>query len=192
MSANVKYSDEFKRAAVARILAGEVPLSVSRDLGLPGTSLIYKWRKQYGDTDRPSISAKSTKGPSGRTVYSLAVKERAIHMVKHEGRSLKETAKELRIPSGRVESWVRNGVKRGMRGEAGAVIIQEQVAVIAPTRQHRSPSPFSNKDTRQYLLLMEASVLAGIRDGRIKTLRDNPELVLALNALVSCERGEDQ
>lgn len=133
------HSPEVKRAAVARILAGERPMAVSRSIGVSNTSSIYKWIEQFKGSAKPNAT-KPRKQPSG-------------------------TPALLPVP---------------------------QVIVAQPTRQHRGPpSAFSNKDTRQYLLMWEQSLLAGIRDGRIKNLRDNPEIVLALNALVASQGGEE-
>jgi transposase-like protein len=207
-----KYTEDFKRAAVARIVAGESPAVVSRDIGVDSNSLIYAWRDKYaGDIKRSAKAAAKMApdvlladgvpsphfGPKGRTVYPLALKQRAVTLVKIEKLSVQEAAKQLSVAPDRIHKWVKEGIKRGAKGEIkrGLPAVQappSQVIVATPTRQHRgAPSPFSSKDTRQYLLMMEASTLAGIREGRIKTLREHPELVLALNALVACERGEE-
>ena len=42
-----RYSEEFKRAAVARVLAGEKAIAVGKDLGVSVMSL-RQWRKKFG------------------------------------------------------------------------------------------------------------------------------------------------
>lgn len=166
-------------------------MAVSKSLGIKSNSLIYAWIRKHGSSSAAGVP-RPGKGPKGRTVYPLALKQRAVAMVKTERKTCAEAAAALGVPADRVTKWTREGVKRGGKGDQLPAVVPEAVLVAVPTRQHRGPpSPFSSKDTRQYLLMMEQSTLAGIRDGRIKNLRDNPELVLALNALCASAAMED-
>lgn len=208
-----EYSEEFKRAAVARIVAGEQALAVSRDIGIDSNSLIYAWRDKYAaDIKRSAKAAASiapgvlitttpSKGPGGRTIYPIALKQQCVALVNISKLSYDDAAAQTGVPKDRIEKWVRTGIKRGARGDlvkskvmgkAGPPVpaAPAQVVVAQPTRQHRGPSPYSNKDTRQYLLMMEQSLIQGIREGRIKNLREHPELILSLNALAASEVTE--
>lgn len=40
------YTDEFKRDAVAMLLDGHSATSVAKRLGISGTNLLYRWKKQ--------------------------------------------------------------------------------------------------------------------------------------------------
>lgn len=194
------YPEDIKRAAVARILQGEAAMAVARSIGINSNSVIYSWRDKYAADIKQSaklaakmapaaiISDKASaphRGPKGRAVYPDSFKQQAVALVKIKGLSKAQAATQMNVPAGLVRRWI----KAGYKPQLPAVIAPAQV-VSTPTRQHAAPSPYSRKDARQYLLMWEQCVLAGIREGRIKNLREHPEHALALNALVALEADE--
>lgn len=199
------YSEEQKRAAVARVMRGEKPMDVSRSIGVNSNNLIYTWISQYKDTTGPTGEnvgsvPKPTKGPKGRLVYPLALKQRAVALVMVSHKTHDEAAAELQIPKDRVVKWVREGVKRGAKGDqaraqAGELIVAPKpaqpvaVAVQSVPRRPKHPSAFGPQDTGHYLQLWERQMLADIRSGKVNGFNATDALVI--NALVSSKASDE-
>jgi len=47
------YTDEFKRNAVAMLLDGHSAASIVQRLGISGTNLLYRWKKQFVESAGP-------------------------------------------------------------------------------------------------------------------------------------------
>lgn len=47
------YTDEFKQQAVRMLLDGHSAMSIADRLGLPGASLLYKWKRQLVNEASP-------------------------------------------------------------------------------------------------------------------------------------------
>ena len=76
-----KYSDELKEEAVQMLLDGHSAQSVVANLGLSGTSLLYRWKAKVVAASGPAATALETR------VYEL---ERELRRVEQERDILKK------------------------------------------------------------------------------------------------------
>jgi transposase-like protein len=94
----VRYSDEYRRAALAR-LSNETVGAVAKDLTISPT-LIRRWKKEM---DKPKAD--------NRKKYTDEFKQKAVARIESEG--LQHVANDLKISSGMLSNWRKGkGLKR--------------------------------------------------------------------------------
>ena len=55
------YSEEFKREAVQMLLDGHSATSIIERLGIPGTTMLYRWRREERERSGPMAASLETR-----------------------------------------------------------------------------------------------------------------------------------
>jgi transposase len=55
------YSEEFKREAVQMLLDGHSATSIVERLGIPGTTMLYRWRREERERSGPMAASLETR-----------------------------------------------------------------------------------------------------------------------------------
>lgn len=99
------FSDDFKRAAVARVKKGEIAAAVAKDLDVSG-SVVRRWVQgvDVGKPARPTKVKGVSTGPAGRKVYSEAFQRAAVARVL-KGESAPQVAEQLKIHNSMLYHW---------------------------------------------------------------------------------------
>ncbi len=115
-----KYSPEFKRTAVDRIVAGESPTAVARELGIR-CKFLYAWKAAgKGSQGAPTVSKRVDGDPQEQEVARL---QRRI-----AGRCQQFCVNAVCSPA----AWVFQLAMRGMHKGAAALLWGEPVANCGP------------------------------------------------------------
>jgi transposase-like protein len=159
------YTDEFKRAAVAR-LANERRADVAKDLDL-SPSLLGGWKVKL-DGGRPS---------SDRKQYSEEFKAQAVARIKAPG-DMAKIAKELGVSSGMLSNW-----RTGNKSHRSKTAPKKKAAKVAKKKSYYVPAAERAQGVASESGMMRAvktsiSLLRGVRS------KANNEDVIHLTAML--------
>jgi transposase-like protein len=90
------YTEEFKKAAIARVAAGEMRKAVATDLKI-AASLITSWRNKIEGTKKKKKKTKMRK-------YDAAVREKALKLL-DDGTTQSDAARRLGVTAAIVHYW---------------------------------------------------------------------------------------
>jgi transposase-like protein len=95
------YTEEFKKAAIARVAAGEMRKAVATDLKI-ASSLITSWRNKIEGTKKKKTGARK---------YDPAVRAKAMTRIA-AGEKASEIARQLKIPPSIIHYWKKSEAKQ--------------------------------------------------------------------------------
>jgi transposase-like protein len=168
------YTDEFKRAAVAR-LATEKRAGIAKDLKV-APSVIYAWRKKFEAAGEPAVN-----GRSSHRRYPEDFKRQAVARCLVPGDAAKVAA-ELGITSGMISQWRSafkgKGNKRGKKAKANGAAKSYYVPVAERSQ---------GVATENGMLRAVKASISLLRGVRAKANTEDPVHLTALLVLATLE-----
>lgn len=188
MTAQKKYSEEFKADAVAKFKhakeTGKFITELAQELGV-GDALLHAWAAAADKRARSKPKGKRAKQKpkaETRTQYPIALKQQAVAMVR-SGMKFADVGRELKVGPSQVAYWVNRGISRGLKeGEPSELPVP---VVAKPVNGIGAGGAIT--DALIYLRHAEREILEMIREGKIS--RPDQAHLLTLLALGALQKA---